>query len=217
MRDTKYTLLVLTLIVFLITGMYLYYPISLRQLTTVEGLVSYARSFGAIMPLAVFFVTVVQAIVPVIPFIILCSANSLLFGITEGTLLTWAATLVGASITFYTSRSMGYEWASRKYNKINADLIDNLNGYKGFLMILSLRLLPYVPAPLINVSAGVSGIKFSWFLLASAIGKLPFIVGYGLLGYSLTQSKNYTIGLALMAALIIVPYLIARYRKKRTI
>lgn len=217
MRDLKYTLFVLTLMAFLMTGMFLYYPVSLRQLTTVEGLVSYARSFGPIMPLAVFFVTVVQAIVPVIPFIILCSANSLLFGITEGTLLTWAATLVGASVTFYTARSMGYDWASRKYNKINTEMIDNLNGYKGFLMILSLRLLPYVPAPLINVSAGVSGIRFFWFLLASAIGKLPFIIGYGMLGYSLTQSKNYTVGLALMAGLILVPYLIARYRKKRMI
>lgn len=197
-------------------GMYLYYPVSLGQITTVEGLVSYARSFGPIMPLAVFFVTVVQAVLPVIPFIILCSANSLLFGIIKGTLLTWAATLVGASITFYMARSMGYEWASGRYNKINIDLINKLNGYKGFLMILSLRLLPYVPAPAINVSAGVSGIKFFWFLLASAIGKLPFIIGYGMLGYSLTQSKNYTLGLA-VAALLIVPYLIARYRKKRVI
>lgn len=217
MRDTKYTSFVLILLALLITGMYLYYPVSLKQLTTVEGLVSYARSFGPIMPLAVFFVTVVQAIVPIIPFIILCSANTLLFGLTEGTLLTWAATLVGATITFYAARSMGYEWATKKYNKINTEMIDKLDGYKGFLMILTLRLLPYIPAPLINISAGVSGIRYFWFLLASAIGKLPFILGYGILGYSLTQSKNYTLGLALMAGLLVIPYLIARYKKKRMI
>lgn len=214
MNQKRNMVFVLALIVALISGMYIYNPISVRELSTVDGLVSYARSFGIIMPLAVFFVAVIQAVVPVIPFIILCCANTLLFGIVKGTIITWAATLLGASITFYLARLMGFEWASKKYKRINMDFINEISGYKGFLIILTLRLLPYFPAPLVNISAGVSGLKYHWFLLASAIGKLPFIIGYGLLGYSLVQSRNYTLGLALMAVLIVIPYAVARYKKR---
>lgn len=193
----------------------MYKPVTVKELSTVDGFVSYARSFGSIMPVAIFIITTIQAIVPLIPFVILCSANSILFGMYYGILITWAATLFGASITFYMARRLGYEWAAKTYKRSNLKHIEDINGYRGFLIILAFRLLPYFPAPLINISAGVSKINFLWFFAASAIGKLPFIIGYALLGYSLLQTKNYSLGIGIMAALILVPYLIVRVKRRK--
>ncbi len=169
------------------------------------------------MPLAVFAATVLQAIVPVIPFIILCSAGGLLFGLVNGIIITWVGTLTGASLAFFVSRQLGYDWAARKYSKSRLKQIDRMNGRQGFFIILALRLLPYFPAPLINISAGVSRIRYSWFLLASALGKLPFIIGYTLLGYSLLHSRNYTSVVSAALVLLIVPYLIVKLRATRAL
>lgn len=216
---TTYRQLVYSLMLFTAVALALYShkPVTFREISSVEGFVAYARSFGPVMPLAVFIITILQAMIPIIPFVILCIANGLLFGLTEGVLLTWVGTLTGATIMFVLSRKMGYEWAAKKYMSANLRKINRMEGLKGFLLILALRFLPYFPAPLINVSAGVSRIHYLWFLLASAIGKLPFVIGYTLLGYSLLHSKNYTLGAALMAALIVIPYLIMRRTRKRTV
>jgi len=213
-RNMVYSVLFFTV---LAVALYSFKPITIREISSVEGLVAYAKSFGHIMPLAVFIITVIQAIVPVIPFVILCSADGILFGLTNGILLTWVGTLAGASIMFFAARKMGYAWAAEKHSNKKLKEIDQLQGFRGFWIILALRLLPYFPAPIINISAGVSRINYLWFLLASAVGKLPFIIGYTLLGYTLIHSKNYTLGAALMAALIIIPYLVMRRKRKRMV
>lgn len=210
-------LLSLLAVSILSVGLYMYKPISFNEISTVEGFVAYTRSFGPIMPVSSFVITLVQAIFPVIPFVIICSANGVLFGLVSGTLITWAGTLAGASLTFFISRRLGYEWAARRYMKTRFRKIDEMNGYKGFLVILGLRLLPYFPAPLINVSAGVSRINFFWFLLASAIGKLPFIIGYTLLGFNLLHTKNYALAATILVALLLVPYLIVRTTKRASV
>ena len=216
-QKANHQLLGLLITAVFILGLYLFKPITFKEASTIEGFIEYTRSFGPVMPIAVFLITVIQAIIPVIPFVILCSANAIIFGIPTGFLLTWVGTLTGASLTFFVSRKLGYEWVARKYRGSNLKNIERMNGAQGFLLILSLRLLPYFPAPLINVSAGVSRISFLWFLLASAIGKLPFIFVYIYLGYNLLHSKNYTLGAVVMIALLLVPYLIVRKTKKRAI
>ncbi|MHB9095678.1 MAG: TVP38/TMEM64 family protein [Eubacteriales bacterium] len=216
-RITNNYILSLVIMFLLLLGLYIYKPISLREISTVEGFVDYSKSFGAVMPLTVLFITVFQAIIPVIPFVILCSANGVLFGFSNGILITWLGTLSGASITFFVSRKLGYEWAAKRYKRDSLKQIEQMHGFRGFLIILALRLLPYFPAPLINISAGVSRLNFLWFLLASALGKLPFIIGYTLLGYSLLHTKNYILGATIMAALILIPYLIMKKTKRTSV
>ncbi|PKM82658.1 MAG: hypothetical protein CVU89_03930 [Firmicutes bacterium HGW-Firmicutes-14] len=197
-------------------GMYLYKPVSLEEISTVRGLTSYVRSFGTIMPLAAFAITVIQAIVPVIPFIILCSTNGILFGMGNGILLTWTATLTGATIMFFAARRFGWEIRDgQSEENSNFKYLKDLDGPKGFMAILALRLLPYFPAPLVNIASGIGKIGYVWFLLASAIGKLPFIVGYTFLGYSLLHRQNLALTAVLSILLILIPYLIAKKTKHR--
>lgn len=203
--------------VLLFTGLYIYKPISFAEISTVDGFIRYARSFGVLVPIVSFIIAAFQAVVPVIPFVILCIANGVMFGITGGILLTWAATLTGATILFWVSRLLGYDWAARHYQKTNLKKIDKMNGFPGFLLILGLRLLPYFPAPLVNIMAGVSKINYWWFFLASAIGKTPFIVGYTVLGFSLIHSKNYTLGIIVMLTFMVIPYFIVRITRKKPI
>lgn len=216
MKKYSFVLSLLSMII-LTLGLFLYNPVSLDEISTVEGFVGYAKSFGAVMPAVTFVITVVQAIFPVVPFVILCSANGVLFGLTTGIALTWIGTLLGASIMFFVFRSLGYEWVVRKYNVSQLKHINEMSGPKGFLIVFILRLLPYFPAPLINISAGVSQINFLWFLSASALGKLPFVVGYTVMGYTLLHSKNYALGVSILIGMLVVPYLIVKIRRRKVL
>lgn len=198
----------------LLLSLYIYKPISFAEMSTVDGFVKYARSFGVLMPIATFAISAFQAIVPAIPFVILCIANGVIFGMTGGILLTWAGTMSGATILFFVSRRLGYDWAARKYQTVHLKQIKKMTGFHGFLVVMGLRLLPYFPAPLVNIMAGVSRINFWWFFAASAVGKLPFILGYTLLGYNLLHSKNYTLGIIIMIAIIVIPFFIVRRTRR---
>ncbi len=211
-----FSLISLTVVAVLVLGLYLYKPVTLEELSTIDGFSRYARSFGVIMPVAAFLIILVQAMVPVIPFVMLCSAVGILFGVGKGIAILWVGTLTGASITFFLSRMLGYRWAVPEYEGKVTAYLDKMNGPGGFLIILTLRLLPYFPAPLVNITAGISRMKFAAFLSASAIGKLPFIIGYTYLGYNLINSKDYALMLAVFAALVIIPYLIMKIAKKES-
>ncbi len=213
-RNNNSLIVNLLIVIALIFSFYLYKPVSVHEISTVEGFVQYASSFGPVMPLFVFVLTTTQAVFPAFPFIMLCIANGLLLGFSKGVLLTWAGSLLGASTAFYISRRFGYHWAAGRYGQTRLALVMQMTGYQGFLLILALRLLPCVPAPLINISAGISKINFGWFLLASALGKIPFIAGYTLLGYSLLRGKNLVLGGGITAGLIIISYLIAKRKKE---
>ena len=197
-------------IITVVLGLYLYKPVSVTELSSVDGLIRYLRSFGVIMPVAVYGMSLVLAIIPAVPFVILCSAAGIIFGLEKGTVIVWAGTLSGASITFFISRKLGYEWALAKSEGKGLAYLDKINGTKGFLVILGLRLLPYFPAPLVNITAGVSRINFGSFFFASALGKIPFIVGYTYLGYNLIHTRNYALMLMIFAAIVIVPYIILK-------
>lgn len=218
MRKRNHALLLGSIItILLVASLYIYKPIAFEEISSVEGFVKYTRSFGVLMPIASFVIAVFQAVVPLVPFVILCIANGIMFGITGGILLTWAGTLTGATILFGVSRRLGYDWAAKRYQKTNLKQIAKMNGFPGFMVILGLRLLPYFPAPLINIMAGVSKINFWWFFLASAIGKMPFILGYTVLGYSLIHTKNYTLGVVIMLTVMVIPYLIVRKTRKKPV
>lgn len=215
MKKNNYSLILGSIVTALfVVGLYSYKPVSFEEISTVNGFVKYARSFGALMPIASFIIAAFQAIVPAVPFVILCIANGVMFGLAGGILLTWLGTMTGASILFYLARRLGYDWAAKRYQHTKFKKIEQMNGYSGFLLVLGLRLLPYFPASLINIMAGVSKINYWWFFSASAIGKIPFIVGYTVLGYNLLHTKNYTIGMIIMIALIVIPYLVVRRTKK---
>lgn len=212
-----FSVFIVILTIILMAAIYLYKPVSFNEISSVNGFVRYAKSLGIIMPVFIFVVTVNQAIIPAIPFAVLCSANGLLFGVVKGILFTWAATLTGAAILFFLARKFGYKWAEKFAYRYNFKRLQSLNGKKGFGTILLLRLMPHFPAPLINVSAGISDINFVSFIGASALGKFPFIIGYTLMGYSILQTSNYLFGASIFAVLIVVPYLLKKIKSDRNI
>lgn len=190
---------------------------TVEQISTVNGLVTYIRSYAIMAPLISLALTILQALFPFIPFLILCGAAGVVFGFWPGLFLIWVGTLTGASIKFFAARKLGYSWVANRCKKDYLSQIERINGPRGFFVILVLRLLPYIPAPAVNILAGVSNIRFTVFLAASALGKLPFIIGYTYAGYSLVSSRQYMIVIYVTILLMVISYVLSVFVKKRRI
>ncbi len=160
---------------------------------------NYVQQFGPWAPAVAFLLFVIQAAVPVFPYIILAAAGGMIFGFKVGVLLSWAGALTGASLAFVICRFLGYSPLSNwLYSRYGYDL-DNHNPSVAFWTIMISRVMPFVPTPLINVAAALGGVSFTNFFVSSAIGKIPTAVLYTGLGLALFNAKDINTILLIIA------------------
>lgn len=155
------------------------------------------------MALALFFV---QAIAPVVPYMILAGAAGAIFGYTTGFFLAWLGALAGASCLFLLAKYLARDFFVRRLqDRYNFDLA-GLEERKMFLLILICRIFPVVPTPIINIGSGISGVPTRTFFFASALGKIPWAIIYVALGDYFIQSQNLTATLMIVGIILLVSF-----------
>jgi len=101
-----------------------------------------------------------------------------LFGSLVGALTADAAVTMGSYALFMFSRSITQIMRGDCFRlKIVA-----VSPTKTVLMLLFLRLSPFIPASAVNVGCGALGVKPLFFVLTTLLGSLPLILIYTLIG-----------------------------------
>lgn len=139
----------------------------------VELLVQYKE----IALLISLFASIVVAILGVVPSIFITGANILVFGFVGGLLISFLGEAIGAVVAFFLYRK-GFKKVSqeplKKYPKLTK-LIES-EGRDAFWLILSLRLLPFVPSGLVTFAGAIGKVSILMFAIASTIGKVPALL-----------------------------------------
>lgn len=105
------------------------------------------------------------------------AANIYYFGIINGTLISLGGEAAGALISFLLYRFGFKKAATAKLNKYpKAMQLINAEGSKAFFLVLSLRLIPFVPSGIITFTAAIGKITTLSFFVASTLGKIPAII-----------------------------------------
>ncbi len=181
---------------------------------SVSMIIDYIRAFGILAPLVAFVFFMVQAALPVFPYVILAAAGGLLFGFKLGFLLSWLGALAGACLAYWICKLLGGEWAAQKIkNRWDYD-VKRVNGEMAFWTIVLARVVPVVPTPIINVAAALGGVPFWNFFFSSAIGKIPSAVLYTGLGICLFQTRDIKLTLSIIAAILAL-VAVGRYMTKK--
>jgi len=106
------------------------------------------------------------------------------FGTATGLLCVLAAAVCGAAAAFLSARYLLSEYFTKKFdrrlNGINRELAE-----RGFHYLLFLRLVPLFPFFLINIAAGLTGIRLSTFVWTTLLGIIPGAFVYVNAGASL--------------------------------
>lgn len=172
------------------------------ELSSIDAVIAYVRTFGVMAPMVAFGLFVVQAALPVFPYIILAAAGGLLFGFKVGFLISWSGALAGATIAYWVFRLLGADWAESKLKMRFGWDVNRTNGHLAFWGIVVARIVPVIPTPIINAIAAVGGVSFWNFFFSSAIGKIPSAVLYTGLGLALFKSQDIKLTLFIIAIII---------------
>lgn len=148
---------------------------------------------------------------------ILSLAGGLLFGVLIGSLYVTAGATIGAFGAFLMTRYFIGNQVQREYGKALTKFNDAVTHY-GPLYLFVVRLIPLFPFFLVNMLAGLTQISSSTFLLTTALGILPLVIGFTFLGaqlrYTDTVEDFFSYPLAIAGALILVPIVLHMIAKK---
>ena len=156
---------------------------------------------------------------------VLTIAAGALFGLVEGTALVSFASSIGATLAFLMSKLWLRNMVQRHFSARASTLSRGIEE-EGAFYLFALRLIPFIPFVLINLSMGLTTLRLVTFYWVSQIGMLPAIVAYVNAGLRLAQVRSLsgilsTQVLLSFAALGLLPlasrYLIRALRARRRV
>lgn len=121
-------------------------------------------------------------------------AGSLL-GVVSGALVSTLAAALSCFVGFVLARYFLQNWVLRKFPALIKRLHPLLQG-KPFVATLAIRLLPVGSNALTNVVAGASTIPGRWFVSASALGYLPQMLTFALMGQGVEQLSTWQLAIS---------------------
>ncbi|MCG3083339.1 VTT domain-containing protein [Anoxybacillus sp. LAT_35] len=155
-----------------------------------ERLITLFHTYESVAYLISIAINIVISILGVVPSVFLTAANLVVFGFWKGTFLSFVGEAVGAIVSFLLYRK-GFrklsetKWLS--YPKVKRLLA--AEGKEAFLLVVSLRLLPFIPSGIVTFVAAIGSMSLLLFTAASSLGKLPALL---LEAYSVYQVMNWT-------------------------
>jgi uncharacterized membrane protein YdjX (TVP38/TMEM64 family) len=172
-----------------------------------EASIEYIRSYGPYAALVSFGIVVFINTVAVLPNIFILAANGIIFGIVEGTLISWLAETVGVVISFAFMRYFFQDYAHRVIVRSNSlQRVNEFSGKKGFQIMVIARSIPFVPSGLITALGALSDISLKDYILATLIGKFPSALIEVTLGHDLASYHENSMRLTVVILISLAAY-----------
>ena len=178
--------------------------------TTLQGM-------GVWGPIVGCFFILIESMVPVLPLFVFITLNFLAFGNILGFIISWVFTCIGCFISFLLFRCKVQTWLFKRIKKkgiISEHTIDVITNLK-FEQLTTIIAIPFTPAFLVNIAAGLSKMSYKKFLGALLIGKIFLVYFWGFVGVSLIESIKNPIYLVRVGILLVIAYALSKIISKK--
>ena len=134
-----------------------------------------------------------------VPQVALIASAVLVFGPWPGLAYSWTGTMVSSLVGFGLGRAFGVRliegWPG-------AGKVSDIVGRNGFVASLVVRLVPFAPFVLVNVTAGVTSMSWAAFALGTAIGILPKIAVIAFAGHTVMAGGAWAVAWLALALFV---------------
>lgn len=162
------------------------------------------------------FLIIIESIVPILPLAVFITLNFMSFGHLVGFIISWIFTLIGCIMSFFIFRKGFYKKFDHfKNSKHKLKKFMNAISNITLSQLVVLTAVPFTPAFLVNIAAGLSNISFKKFFTGILLGKISLVYFWGYIGTSLFESLKNPIILIRIFALILIMYIISRFVNKK--
>lgn len=185
----------------------------------IENLADYLETFllslGAFAPILACFLIIIESIVPVLPLCVFITINFYFFGKIVGFIISWIFTCIGCFLS-YTLVKKGIKTVALDTAEKSGllqkttKLIKNMDMTNLILVIA----IPFTPAFLINIAAGLAKMDKKKFIISILIGKIFMVYFWGFIGVSLIESLKNPLIIIKVVILLLFAYILSIIAKK---
>lgn len=158
------------------------------------------------------FVIILESMIPVLPLAVFIALNMILFGNLAGFIMSWVSTIIGCIIMFIVSRKYFSNFFDRKTKKSKKvrNLMNIINKME-FSTLVIITALPFTPAFLINIAAGLSKMSYKKFVMSILISKIAVIYFWGYIGTTFLESLSDISVLAKLGIILGATYVLSKF------
>lgn len=156
-----------------------------------------------------------ESIIPALPLGVFVALNINAYGLIIGIVISWLSTCLGCYVSFLLFTFISNKFIKDKLNKPKIKKVVNRMKDIEFSNLVVLIALPFTPAFLINIAAGVVRMEKRKFLTALLIGKIFMITFWGCVGKSLLESITDIKTIIIVALLIVLAYFLSKFVSKK--
>jgi uncharacterized membrane protein YdjX (TVP38/TMEM64 family) len=151
---------------------------------------AFVLSYHSLAPLAVLFLTLLQAIITIIPLFLVMIASTMAFGLFRGVVISLISQVIAGYIAMRLTKYFGRPFVERyvpiqKLTHMN-DLIEK---YEVWGVLLA-RLIPLGSFDLVNFAAGLLNVRDRDFIIGTLVGAFPATLFYGIIGANLLNLNS---------------------------
>ena len=178
-----------------------------------EAVLNLFQQHSQLALLISLLLSVLIAVVGILPSFFITAANIIFFGFWQGILISFLGEAIGAIIAFVLYRNGFKKAIAGQLQKFpRTQRLVNAEGKEAFMLVLSLRLIPFVPSGLVTFAAAVGRVSLLTFILASSLGKIPALLLEGYSVYQVTQFNWQGKIILFVVALVLIYHTVKKIR-----
>ncbi len=156
-------------------------------------------------------IIILESIIPILPLALFIALNMIVFGNTVGFIISWIATIMGCSLSFFIFRKGISKFLYKKIDdKPRTKKLMNIVSNISFSKLVIIMAIPFTPAFSINIGAGLSKMKYKKFLYAAIIAKISVVYFWGFIGTTLVESITDVTVIAKLIVILSVALLLSK-------
>lgn len=158
------------------------------------------------------FVIVLESIIPILPLALFIALNMLVFGNLVGFILSWIATILGCSLSFFIFRKgLSNKIYKNIDDKPRTKRLMNIVSNISFSKLVVIMAIPFTPAFSINIGAGLSKLSYKKFLFACIIAKISVVYFWGFVGTTLVESMTDITVIIKLLFILLVAFMLSKF------
>lgn len=194
-----------------------------RDKITAEGIVGLVPKDSVLSIIVMLLLFAVKGVAVFIYGSILYAASGILFSLPVAIIVNTIGTVIMTTIPFYIGKKAGSRLLGELVKKNSKlELLRDTQNKNEFFVSFFLRMVGLLPADLVAMYLGASGMRYKPYFFGTVIGLLPAIVCFSVMGMSIDDvgspqfliSLIVEVGLMLLSLLIYFIWKLKRKRKR---